>query len=36
MIDYRGDINEKTHGSDDSPSETDDCARNLAKEYESE
>ena len=25
-----GGTNEKTHGSDDSPSETDDCVRNLA------
>ena len=28
--------NEKTHGSDDSPSETDGCVRNLSKEHENE
>ena len=26
---YKGDINEKTRGSENSPSETDDCVRNL-------
>ena len=31
-----GDTNEKTHGSDDYPSETDGCAINLAEEYENE
>ena len=35
-VDYRGDTNEKTHGSDDSPSENDGCVRNLAKEHENE
>ena len=33
---YRGDTNKKTHGSDDSPSETDGCVINLAKEHENE
>ena len=28
--------NEKTHGSDDSPSGTDSCVRNLEKEHENE
>ena len=32
-VDYKGDTNEKTHGYDDSPSETDGCVRNLAKEH---
>ena len=35
-VDYRGDTNEKTHGSDDSPSENDGCVRNLVKEHENE
>ena len=35
-VDYEGDANEKTHGYDDSPSETDGCVRNLAKEDENE
>ena len=34
--DYIGDTNEKTRGSDDSPSETDGYARNLVKEHENE
>ena len=34
--DYIGDTNEKTHGSDDSPSESDGFARNLVKEHENE
>ena len=34
--DYIGDTNEKTHGSDVFPSETDGCARNLAEEHEHE
>ena len=29
---YKGGTNEKTHGSDDSPSETDACVRNLEKD----
>ena len=35
-VDYRGDTNEKTCGSDDSPSETDGCARKLSEEHENE
>ena len=35
-VDHKGDTNEKTHGSDDSPSETDGCVRNLVKEHENE
>ena len=35
-IDYKGDTNDKTHDSDDSTSETDDCMRNLAKQHENE
>ena len=35
-VEYEDDTNEKTHGSDDSPSETDCCVRNLAKEHENE
>ena len=35
-VDYKGDTNEKNHNSDDSPSETDGCVRNLAKEHENE
>ena len=30
-VDYEGDTNEKTHGSDNSPREVDGCVRNLAK-----
>ena len=30
-IDYKGDTNEKTHGSEDSPSETDYCVINMEK-----
>ena len=35
-VDYEGDTNEKTHGYDDSPSETDGCMRNLSRENENE
>ena len=35
-VDYEGDTNEKTHDSGDSPSETDGCVRNLAKEHKNE
>ena len=35
-LDYKGNTNEKTRGSDDSPSETGGCVRNLAKEHEYE
>ena len=35
-VDYRGDTNDKNHGSNDCPSETDGCTRNLAKEHEHE
>ena len=35
-MDYKGDTNEKTHGYDDSPSETDGYARNLNKEHENQ
>ena len=35
-VDYKDDTNEKTHGSNDSPSETDIFARNLAEEHENE
>ena len=35
-VDYKGDTSENTHGSDDSPSETDGCVRNLAEEHENE
>ena len=34
-VDYKGNTNEKTHGSEDLPSETDGCVRNLTKEHES-
>ena len=34
--DYIGDTNEKTYGSDDSPSESDVYARNLGEEHENE
>ena len=30
---YKGDTNDKTHGSNNSPSETGGCVRNLAKEH---
>ena len=30
---YKGDTNEKTRGSDDSPGETDGCVRNLDREH---
>ena len=33
---YTYDTNEKTHGYDDSPIETDGCVRNLTKEHENE
>ena len=33
---YIGDTNQKTRGYNDSPSETDGCARNLSKEYKNE
>ena len=32
-VDYKGHTNYKTHGYDNSPSETDVCVRNLSKEY---
>ena len=35
-VDYEGDTNEKAYGSDHSPSETDGCVINLAKEHENE
>ena len=35
-VDYKGDTNYKTHGSEDSPSETGGCKKNLVKEYEIE
>ena len=35
-MDYGGDTNEKTRGSDDSPSESDYCVRNLEKEHGNE
>ena len=35
-VDYEGDTNEKTRGSDYSPSETDYFVRNLEKEHENE
>ena len=34
--DYIGDTNEKTRGSNNYPSETDGCVRNLGEEYENE
>ena len=34
--DYIGDTNEKTCGSDDSPSATDGCVRNLGEEDKNE
>ena len=33
---YIGDTNQKAHGYDYSPSETDGCAINLAEEHENE
>ena len=33
-VDFKDDTNEKTHGSNNYPSETDGCVRNLAKEHE--
>ena len=35
-VDYRGDTNEKTRESGDSPSDTDDCAINLDDEHKNE
>ena len=35
-VDYKGDTNDNTHGSENSPSETDGCTRSLAKEHENE
>ena len=35
-VDYKGDTNDKTHGYNYSPSETDACVRNLSKEHENE
>ena len=35
-VDYEGDTNDKTRGSDDSPSETDNFVRNIDKEHENE
>ena len=32
-VDYRGDTNDKTRESDVSPSNTDNCARNLGNKY---
>ena len=32
-VDYKGDTNEKTHGYDDSPSETDGCVRRIQIRY---
>ena len=34
--DYIGDTNEKTYGSNISPSETDGCARNMSEEHKNE
>ena len=36
MVDYRGDTNENTRESDDSPSYTDGCARNPGDEHKNE
>ena len=33
-LDYKGDTNEKTRGSDNSPGKTEGCKRNLSKELE--
>ena len=35
-LDYKEDTNDKTRGSEDPPSETDGCVRNLSKEYGNE
>ena len=35
-VDYKGNTNDKTHGSDDSPNENYGCVRNMAKEHENE
>ena len=35
-VDHEGDTNERSHGYEDSPSETDNCIRNLDKEHEYE
>ena len=35
-VDYRGDTNEKTREYDYSPSDTDDCTRNLYNEHDNE
>ena len=35
-VNYKGDTNDKTRGSDNSPTETDACVRNLSKEHENE
>ena len=35
-VDYKYDINDNTHGSDDSPSENDCCVRNLSGKHENE
>ena len=35
-VDYKGDTNEKTNGSNNYPSETDGCVSNPAEEYENE
>ena len=32
-VDYKGDTKEKTHGSENPPSETNGCVINLAKEH---
>ena len=35
-MEYIGDTKKKTRGSNDSPRETDVCARNMGKEHENE
>ena len=35
-VDYKGGTNYNTRGSDDSPSETEGCVRNLSKEHDNE
>ena len=35
-VDYKGDTNGNTHGSDDSPNETDVCVRKISKGHENE
>ena len=35
-VDYNSNTNEKTHGSNDYPSENDGCTRNLSEEHENE